>query len=374
MLLDDVQLISVDDHVIEHPRVWLDRLPQRVQGRGPQVKEVDGRSQWTYDGFAFSSIGLNAVAGKPWEQRNVDPASYQDMRLGCFDVEARLADMDEDGVHAQLCYPDFPGFAGRRFIKAPDKELALLCLQAWNDFVLDEWCAAARDRFIPLVLLPYWDVDLCIAELQRTTSKGARAVSFPEMPDAMGLPSIFSGEWDRLFAVAEEAATPLCMHFGTGGQLELPSDRPLAARWTLGGLRSMTAAVELLYSDVFEKFPELKALLAEGGIGWMPYVLERADYVWERHRFYEPVGRLRPSEKFADHIFGCFISDRAGLRDRYAIGVEQIMWEGDYPHADSNWPHSRKQLAEELADVPEAESALIAEGNARRVFGFPRSR
>jgi predicted TIM-barrel fold metal-dependent hydrolase len=333
---------------------------------------MDGRQHWIYDGHPFSSIGLNAVAGKPWEERNTDPARYADMRPGCYDVKARLADMDEDGVHAQLCYPDFPGFAGRRFIKAPDKQLALACLTAWNDFMLDEWCAAAPDRFIPLVLLPYWDIPACVDELLRTAGKGARAVSFPEMPDSMGLPSIFTAEWDTLFAVAEEAGTPLCMHFGTGGQLELPPDRPLATRWTLGPLRSMTAAVELLYSQVFEKFPGLRCLLAEGGIGWMPFVLERADYVWERHRFYEPVGEVRPSEKFRDHLFGCFISDRAGLRDRHAIGVEQIMWEGDYPHADSNWPHARECLAEELLGVPDREAALIAEDNARRVFGFPR--
>jgi predicted TIM-barrel fold metal-dependent hydrolase len=372
MLRDDVQVISVDDHVIEHPRVWLDRLPARYQDRGPQVRETDGRMQWVYDGHTFSTIGLNAVAGKPWEERHIDPARYDDMRPGCYDAKARLADMDIDGVHAQLCFPDFPGFAGRRFIKAPDKELALLCLQAWNDFMLDEWCDTAPGRFIPVVLLPYWDIPACVAELARTVAKGALGVSFPELPDALGLPSLFGAEWNPLLAAAEEAGTPLCMHFGTGGSLEVAPDRPLAVRWSLGGQRSMTAGVELLYSPVFHRFPRLKVLLAEGGIGWIPYALERADYVWERHRFYEEVSPVRPSELFRDHIFGCFISDAAGLRDRYAIGVDQIMWEGDYPHADSGFPHSRKVLAEELAEVPDEEAALIAEGNARRVFGFPR--
>jgi predicted TIM-barrel fold metal-dependent hydrolase len=374
MLEDSVQLVSVDDHVIEHPRVWEDRLPAALRERGPRVIQTDdGRAGWEYDGYRTSTIGLNAVAGKPPEERGLDPVRFAEMRPGCYDPAARVKDMDEDGVQVQTCFPDFPGFAGRVFIKAPDKALALLCLQAWNDFMLDEWCAAAPDRFIPMVLLPVWDIPASVAELQRTVARGARAISFLERPDGLGLPSIFTDHWDPLLAAAQEADIPLCTHFGTGGALEVADDRPLAIRWTVGGQRSMTSAADLLYSPVFRKFPRLRVVLSEGGIGWMPYLLERADYVWERHRWYQDVDRsIRPSELFVDHIFGCFISDRAGVRDRYAIGVEQIMWESDYPHADSNFPLARKVLEEELADVPSHESRLIAEDNARRIFRFPR--
>jgi len=372
VLKDDVQLISVDDHVIEHPRVWTDRVPAALRDRAPHILDEGGTATWVYDGHSFTSVGLNAVAGKPWELRNIDPANYADMRPGCYDAHSRLADMDVDGVHAQLCFPDFPGFAGRRFIKAPDKDLALVCLAAWNDYILDEWCGAAPDRFIPMMLLPYWDIDLCVRELERTLAKGAKAITFPELPDALGLPSLFTDDWAPLFSLVEEAAIPLCMHFGTGGSIDARPGRPMAAQWTLGGQRSMTAAVDLLMSPVLHRWPGIKVLLSEGGIGWMPYILERADYVWERHRFYEEVSPVKPSELFVGHIYGCFISDRAGLRDRHAIGVDQIMWEGDYPHADSNFPHSRKVLGEELASLPDAEAALIAEGNARRVFDFPR--
>jgi uncharacterized OB-fold protein/predicted TIM-barrel fold metal-dependent hydrolase len=374
VLEDDVQLVSVDDHVIEHPNVWRDRLPAALRDRGPNVvTRSDGRSGWEYDGYRTSTIGLNAVAGKPHEERGLDPMRYEDMRPGCYDPVARVRDMDEDGVHVQMCFPDFPGFAGRVFIKAPDKALALLCLQAWNDFILDEWCAAAPDRFIPLVLLPVWDIKASVDELHRTVGKGARAISFLERPDGLGLPSIFTDHWDPLFAAAAEAGTPLCTHFGTGGAMEVSDDRPMAIRWTIGGQRSMTSAAELLFSRTFHKHPALKVCLSEGGIGWMPYLLERADYVWERHRWYQDVDRsVRPSELFRDHVFGCFISDRSGLRDRYAIGVDQIMWESDYPHADSNFPLARKVLDKELAEVPADESRKIAEDNARRVFNFPR--
>jgi len=141
----------------------------------------------------------------------------------------------------------------------------------------------------------------------------------------------------------------------------------------LFGTNSMFTTVELLMSRVFTKFPGLKVALSEGGIGWMPYILERVDYTWERHRWYQDVDKTtRPSELFADHIYGCFISDSAGLGDRRLIGVDNIMWEGDYPHSDSQWPNSRKVLSEVLASVPDDEAARIAEGNARRLFNFPR--
>jgi predicted TIM-barrel fold metal-dependent hydrolase len=373
MLQDDVQLISVDDHIIEHPQVWRDRMPAALKERCPQVIETEAGMEWTFDGHRSSTIGLNAVAGKPWEERNIDPARYEDMRRGCYDVHARVADMDIDGVQAQLCFPDFPGFAGRRFIKAPDKALALECVRAWNDYVLDEWCGSAPDRFIPLVIAPLWDVDASVAEVERTIAKGARALSFPERPDGLGLPSLFTTAWEPLLDLVASAGVPLCMHFGTGGALELGPDRPLGVRWAVGAQRSMTAATEMLFGPMFIRHPQLKVALSEGGIGWIPYILERADYVWERHRFYEKVNDVKPSELFADHIYGCFIADEAGLRDRYAIGIEQIMWEGDYPHADSNFPHSRKTVTEELADIPDHEAAMIAELNARRLFHFERA-
>jgi predicted TIM-barrel fold metal-dependent hydrolase len=374
MLCEDVQLISVDDHVIEHERVWLDRLPAKYLDVGPRIVELDGGTQaWSFEGKVIPTIGLNAVAGKDPKDFGVDPVRFDEMLPGCYDVTARLADMDLDGVHAQMCFPSFPGFCGSTLLAARDKELSTACVVAWNDFILDEWCATAPERFIPMVMVPFWDVEASVAEVERTAAKGAKAITFSEAPHRLNLPSYHSDHWDPFLAAVQAADMPLCLHFGTGGAPVTASDAPFAVAIALFGMNSQFTTIDLLLSPVLHKFPRLRVALSEGGIGWIPYVLERADYTWERHRWYTGINPdVRPSSLFRDHIFGCFIADDAGIQGRSLIGVDNIMFEGDYPHSDCNFPASREKLAHVLAEVPDAEAGKIAEENARRVFNFPR--
>ncbi|MGH9112819.1 MAG: amidohydrolase family protein [Acidimicrobiales bacterium] len=386
MLPGDAQLISVDDHVIEHPNVWQDRLPKRYRGVGPRIIEVESttidalgkphvgvQQVWCFEGRQIPTIGLNAVAGKDPKEFGTDPVRYDEMLPGCYDVAARVKDMDLDGVQAQLCFPSFPGFAGSTFFAATDKDLALECVKTWNDFILDEWCAAAPDRFIPMVIVPFWDVEATVAEIQRTAAKGAKALSFTEAPHGLGLPSFHSGHWDPFLATVQDADMPMCLHFGSGGAPTVAPDANFAVAIALFGTNSQFACVDLLLSPVFHKFPRLRVALSEGGIGWMPWLLERTDYTWERHRWYTGVNTdVRPSDLFREHVFGCFIADDAGVEMRHLIGVDSIMFEGDYPHSDSNFPASRKKLEGVLAGVPDEEARKIAELNARRVFNFSR--
>ncbi len=375
MLPTDVQVISVDDHVIEHPRVWTDRLPAKYQAAGPKVVELEsGREVWSFEDRMIPTIGLNAVAGKDPKDFGLEPIRYEEMLPGCYDVAARVKDMDLDGVHAHTCFPSFPGFAGSTLFAANDKELATECARAWNDFIIDEWCGYAPDRFVPMVIVPFWDVSASVAEVQRTAAKGAKAISFSEAPHRLGLPSFHGDHWDPFLAAAEDAEMPLCMHFGTGGAPVTAPDANFAVAIALFGMNSQFTAVDLLLSPVFHKFPRLRVALSEGGIGWMPYVLERVDYTWERHRWYTGVNTdIRPSDLFREHIFGCFIADEAGIAVREMIGVDNVMFESDYPHSDSNFPASRKKLEDALRDVPDDEARQIGELNARRVFGFPRN-
>lgn len=375
MLEDDVQLVSVDDHVIEHPNVWQDRLPSKFLEAGPRITELeDGSQAWSFENRRVLTIGLNAVAGKEPKDFGVDPVRFDEMLPGCYELGARVADMDLDGVHVQMCFPSFPGFAGSTFFAAEDKALATACVAAWNDFIIDEWCAGAPGRFIPMVMVPFWDVPASVAEVERTASKGAKAITFTEAPHRLGLPSFHSNHWDPLFAAAQDSQMPLCLHFGTGGTPAVAPDANFAVSIALFGMNSQSTTVDLLLSPVFHRFPTLRVALSEGGIGWIPYVLERLDYTWERHRWYTGIDfDARPSDLFREHIFGCFIADNAGIEMRHMIGVENIMFEGDYPHSDSNFPSSRKNLAEVLVDVPAVEARKVAEDNARKLFRFPRA-
>jgi predicted TIM-barrel fold metal-dependent hydrolase len=371
-LRDTMKLISTDDHVVEHPRVWSDRLPRRYLDVGPRIVEDGGAQVWDFEGRRYPQIGLNAVAGRPREEYGLEPTRYDELRPGCYDPVARVADMDMDGVQAQLCFPTFPKFSGTVFLQADDKDLALLCVQAYNDFMLDEWCGAAPDRLIPLVILPLWSPRLATQELERCAAKGAKAVSFPENPAPLGLPSFHTDAWDPVFAAAQDAELPLCMHFGSSGQGPHTSDdAPFPVSIALFGCNSMYTTADLLFSRVFHKFDTLKVALAEGGIGWVPYMLERIDYTWERHRYYTEIDKqTRPSDLFRKHVWGCFIDDEFGLRNRHDIGVDHITWEGDYPHSDSNWPNSRQRAADVLADVPDEEVHKIVELNARELLCF----
>jgi predicted TIM-barrel fold metal-dependent hydrolase len=377
MLPKDAQIISVDDHVIEHPQVWLDRLPAKYADVAPRiVRQPDGNDAWVYEGQIAGNFALNAVAGKDPHEFGLDPRRYDDMLPGCHDIHDRIKDMDLEGVWAQLCFPNMGGFAGSAFAKSKDLDLANECIKAYNDFILDEWCAAYPERQIPLMMVPYWNLEQTVAEINRTAAKGAKSITFPELPDRLGLPSWHSPHWDSVLAAAQDANVPLSLHFGSGGAPQASPEAlttNFAVAISLFGLNSMSATAELLLSPVFHKFPNLKIALSEGGIGWMPYMLERIDYVWERHRWYNDVNTdVRPSELFKGHLFGCFISDNAGVFSRHLIGVDQLMFESDYPHSDSQWPHTRKVLEEVMTDVPDDEARKMVEWNARKLYNFPR--
>lgn len=374
-----MKLLSTDDHLIEPPTLWSDRLPAKYRESGPRIVEQPRKEGsapaevWSYEGRIYPYIGLNAVAGKKPEEFGMEPTRYDEMIPGCYDPKARIRDMDLDGVWGALSFPSFPRFAGTVFLEGEDRELARLCVQAWNDFVLDEWCATAPDRLIPLVILPVWDVRECVAEIHRTADKGAKAVAFPENPVPLGLPSFHTDHWDPVFSAVEETDMPLCLHFGTSGNApKTAPEAPFAVTISLFGCNSMYSTADLLFSPVFHKHPKLKVGLSEGGIGWMPYLLERIDLTWERHRFYQNVNQeVRPSELFYKHIHGCFIDDRFGVKVRHEIGVDHITWECDYPHSDSYWPKSRAYAEEVLANVPDDEVHKIVELNTRRLYNLP---
>jgi predicted TIM-barrel fold metal-dependent hydrolase len=392
VLRDEQKLISVDDHIVEHPRVWSDRLASRFVEDGPRVVDVplghpiregseEPMQQWRFEGEIVGDSRMSCAAGTDWRDRAFMPPHFETMRRGCVDPVARLVDMDEEGVWAQTNFPNWAGFAGGRFRNAKDGELARACVRAYNDFVLDEWCLAAPDRYIPMVITPFWDDPaVAAAELARCAAKGAKTWSFPDNPAHLGYPTFQTDHWEPLWSVAEEADLPVCMHFGSGGIKHGLSDEAPQAAWTsVMGSTLSHSMVELCFSPVFHEHPKLKVVYSEGQIGWIPYFVQRMDQVWDRYRWFritEKTSRrfnveIPPSELFRRHVWGCFIDDAVGIKNRYEIGVDKILFEADYPHDDSHWPNTRADMAQQLKEVPDDEVKLIVEDNARELFNFP---
>ena len=364
-------LISVDDHIIEPPDVWTSRLPSKYREHGPHVVDADGRQYWVYEGERTQTMGLNAVAGKENKEFSMDPTSYDDMIRGCYDPVERGRDLLRDGIRGSVCFPTFPRFAGVTFLKAKDKALADLCVKAFNDFVLEEWCTAVPGLYIPMIIGHLWDPELMAAEIRRCAAAGARAVTFPENTAALGEPSFHTRHWDPVWQAVTETDITVCMHIGTSGVMAMPSeDASFAIGIAIANVNSFSALADIIMSEIPTRFPTIKIAISEGGIGWVPFALERCDRTWEKHRYWADLGDVRPSEAFKRNIWVCFIEERAGIEMRHTLGVDKIMWECDYPHADTPWPYSQKAVADSLEGVPQDEIDLITHGNAERLFNW----
>src|SRR5262245_44086117 len=211
--IDDLILVSVDDHVVEPPDMWHDRLPARWKDRAPRlVHKTDGTDVWVFEGQQIPNIGLNAVAGRPPEEYGMEPTALSQLRKGNYDIHARIGDMNAAGILGSMCFASMCGFCGELFGRQPDKELARAMIQAYNDWHIESWCGAYPGRFIPLALPMMWDPEKMAAEVRRVADKGCHAVTFSENPVHLGHPSIHSGYWDPFFAAAEECETVVCVH------------------------------------------------------------------------------------------------------------------------------------------------------------------
>jgi predicted TIM-barrel fold metal-dependent hydrolase len=374
MELGDLILVSVDDHLIEPADMFVRHIAPRFKERAPVVKHgTNGAHHWQIEGRKGPGLGLNAVAGRPKEEYGFEPVSYDQVRKGCFDPDARIEDMNANGVLGSICFGSFPGFAGARFQKMDDKELALATIQAYNDWHFHSWCGRHPGRFIPLAMLPLWDVSLAVEELKRMVRLGCHAVTFPENPALLGLPSLHNECWEPLWAACEENAVVLCCHIGSAGNAPYPSDEsPIDAWITAMPISIANAAADWLFAGFWNRYPGLKMALSEGGIGWIPYFLERADFTYEQHSAWTRTtfGKEKPSDMFRKHFITCFIDDEFGLRNRQDIGIDIICWEADYPHSDATWPQSPENLWKAIRPLPSGDIDRITHRNAMAAFSY----
>ena len=308
----------------------------------------------------------------------LSPITYDEMRPGCYDPKARLDDMDLDHVEASLCFPTFPRFCGQTFSEAKDKDLAFACVRAYNDWMVEEWCGDSGGRLIPLCLVPLWDVELAAAEVRHNAARGVTAVAFSEIPSKLGLPDAALGVLGAVLpGVRRDRDAGVHAHRVVVADAGHVGRRAAAVAATLSFGNAMSSMTDYLFSGVLVRNPQLKLAYSEGQIGWIPYILERADDVWVEHRAWGGVQGVMtepPSTYYHRQIYGCFFRDRHGLESLHRIGVDNVTFETDYPHTDSTWPHTRKLFEEQVADLDDETVYKIARGNAIRMLRLPLDR
>jgi predicted TIM-barrel fold metal-dependent hydrolase len=364
-------LFSADDHIVEPPDVWSKRVPQRFREAAPHVIEEGGMEYWMVEGKRMPTVGLNAVAGKPEEEWTMDPVRFSDMIPGCYDPKARAEDMRSEGIAASLNFPSLPRFGGALFPDFKDKELADYCVRAWNDFMFEEWCAAAPEMFVPMAIVQLWDANLAAKEIERNLERGLRAISVPEETSMLGLPSYYTDFWDPMWSICEEAGVAVCMHIGSSGwRAFTPPESNPSLMVALGFVPTITHSLAMMYSPVPRKFPNIKIVYSEGGVNWVPGALERADRMYKRHKYWSGTDDLLPSEICRKNMWFCLIDEPYGLRVRHDVGIERILWECDYPHSSCIWPGTQKVVEDLFQDVPDDETELITLRNAERLFNW----
>ncbi len=390
-MLDLDWLISVDDHVIEPANVWQDRVPAKFKDLAPRLVSDDDMDYWEFNGRRAPTSGLSVAAGRKKEEFSPLPMSYRDMRDGCYDSQARLEDMNRAGVLASLCFPSFPRFCGQAFSEIDDAELGMVCIRAYNDWMIEEWCGSAPGRYIPLVIIPLRDPAAAAVEMARCSAMGAHVFAFSENCEPLGLPTIHDkdGYWDPVMQAANDNEMVVCMHVGSSSTLpRIAHDTPTLANLAWGAVRTAGAMLDWLFCDYFDRMPDLKIALSEGNIGWIPYFLERAEQVVDKQRHWVTRGvgfaaydgqmagqkssldNFDVRARFRDHVFGCFIDDVHGIANLATIGEDNVMIETDYPHTDSTWPECIDLAHKRLAHLPPEVQYKILRGNAERLFHF----
>jgi len=376
MRVEDLILVSIDDHVIEPPDMFDNHVPARYRDEAPKsVMDESGFENWWFQGHASTSSSLNAVVGWPNEEWGMNPSTFSEMRPGCYDIHQRVRDMNRNGILASMCFPSFAGFSARFFQEASDHDLALIMLKAYNDWHIDEWAASYPGRFIPLAIAPVWDPAALADEVRRVARKGCRAVTMPELPHLQGLPSYHDLDyWDPFFRAVSAEGIVMCLHIGQGfAAINSAPGAPIDNLIILATQVSTLAAQDLLWGGAFHKYPDLKVAWSEAGIGWIPFYLNRCDrhYTnqrWLRHDF----GGKLPSDIFREHSLACYVTDPTALKVRQDIGVDIIAWECDYPHSDSIFPDAPEFVLHEMqqAGVSDAEIDKITWQNSCRYFGW----
>ncbi len=369
-------LISVDDHLMEPPDTFDGRLPAKFADRAPRVVETEeGHEVWMIEDTPYFQVGFMCVAGRPREDHRVEPARYSEMRRGCWDIHDRIKDMDINGVWASVNFPSgVTGFGGTLFSELADKELGAACVRAWNDWLFEEWYGSYPDRIVPLGITYLTDPAIGAEEIRRNAKRGFTAVTMPEQPHKQGLPPIFDPYWEPIIQACAETETVMNLHVGSSGFPSMPPGAPmLELGATLFQAIAFESCAEWLWSAWPARYPELKIAMSEGGIAWVGGLIDRLDNIMARSGYGAgwPGEEVSPSECLRRNFWFCMIDDPSTISTKDAIGVENILFESDYPHGDGTWPDTQEVMERLLRDLPDEEIRMIAHENAAKLYRHP---
>jgi predicted TIM-barrel fold metal-dependent hydrolase len=370
------EIISVDDHLYEPPDTFEGRLPQRYAASAPRVERDDeGIDWWIFEDERVPVLGADGTKGWEIGHGYLGPVNFDELHPGVWNIHERVKQMDVNGVIASLNFPSAPfGFAGQRFMRMKDRDLGLASMRAFNDWMLEVWSEPYPDRIIPCQVTWLHDSEIAAAEIRRNADRGFTCVSFSENPEKLGLPSLYGDYWEPFFRACEETDTVINLHVGSSSETMVPSkDSPPAVLGALFPVNAIAAAADWLFARIGLRFPKIKIALSEGGIGWVPMLIDRIDYM-ARYLDYRPdFGDLTPVELLQRNFWFTTFSDPSTLSLRHLVGVDHIMLETDYPHSDSSWPDTQDVLAEQFSGIPRDEIDQITHRNADALYRVRRA-
>jgi predicted TIM-barrel fold metal-dependent hydrolase len=304
---------------------------------------------------------------------------HEDVHVASYDMKKRVAVLDQQGIWAQVVYPNLAGFGNQNFLKVEDQELRKLCATVYND-AMAEFQAETRERILPMALMPWWNVKDCVAEVERATALGLRGIVMCSDPDSIGMPDLADPSWTPFWEICNDREVPINFHIAASqtsmnmyGRASWPSMGPLR-RLALGStnlfMENARVLGNLLYSGILERFPRVKIVSVESGIGWIPFMLEALDYEWsETNSAAECALPLRPSEYFRRQVYACFWFEQAApTRLIEVIGEDNILFETDFPHPTCQYPNVQSYLETVTADWSETRRRKILQDNAARLY------
>ena len=383
-MVNRYHLLSADSHLEISPERWTDRVPRKYRDRAPRlVKLANGGDGVIVEGKPLYVVGL-AIAGKPYERHELTGIRYEGSE-GAGTPEQRLKEQEQDGVDGEILYTSASNLSFWRGIKNDDAYLAVI--RAYNTFLAEEYCAANRRRLVALGALPTHSVEAAIEEMEYCARAGLKGVMLNTFPSGKSYPSPAD---DGFYNAALDLNMPLSVHVARqvpdGPLFDYPrrpdevafGGDPMRVLTRFGGNSGLNA-VQLLLSGVFDRLPKLKLYWAETQVGWLPYYYEQLDDVYKRSKHWmqryfdlQPL-RNEPSAYCREHFYWGFIYDRVGMRLRYDIGVDKMMWGNDFPHSAGDWPNSRRVIDDLFSGVPADEKHRILVDNAVRYFNLDAS-